>query len=266
MPVKKRKKLRLGSSAHGCNRRRAEAPNAVRCWDYVFDTTASSSQRKWLSIVDEYMRECLALKVDGGTTSEDVIDTLSELFAMRGVPWHIRSDNGPGFITRALRRWLGTVGVSTLYVELGRAWENGYAESFFCTLPGRILGYGALRGRPGCPDAHGLLERRIQHPGRQSSLGYRTPAGFAAASAASTRAKVSAPAAHAGCLGQFYSGTLISPDTGDTGNPTRSVTAPPIMLPFVAQTPTQPSSPAVRCLPPPMSATPSGSSAVCPSR
>ena len=79
----------------------------------------SGSPLKWLSIVDEYTRECLALKVDRSITSEDVIDTLAELFAMRGVPRHIRSDNGPEFIARAIQQWLGQVEVETLYIEPG---------------------------------------------------------------------------------------------------------------------------------------------------
>ena len=70
----------------------------------------AGSTLKWLSIVDEYTRECLALKVDRSITSEDVIDTLAELFAMRGVPRHIRSDNGPEFIARAIQRWLRASG------------------------------------------------------------------------------------------------------------------------------------------------------------
>jgi transposase InsO family protein len=82
----------------------------------VFDRTTTGSQLKWLSVVDEYTRECLALKVDRGITSEDVINTLAELFAMRGVPRHIRSDNGPEFIAQTLRRWLKQVGVGTLYI------------------------------------------------------------------------------------------------------------------------------------------------------
>ena len=85
---------------------------------------------KWLSVVDEYTRECLALKVDRGITSESVIDTLSDQFAMRGVPRHIRSDNGPEFIAQTLRRWLKLVGVGTLYIEPASPSENGYAGSF----------------------------------------------------------------------------------------------------------------------------------------
>jgi transposase InsO family protein len=71
----------------------------------VSDHTTSGSTLKWLSIVDEYTRECLTLKIDRSITSEDVIDTLAELFAMRGVPQRIRSDNGPEFIARAIKPW-----------------------------------------------------------------------------------------------------------------------------------------------------------------
>ena len=84
VPQKKRKKRRLGKSENGCIRRRAESKDHVWAWDFVFDHALSGSQLKWLSIVDEHTRECLALKVDRSITSEDVIDTLAELFAMRG--------------------------------------------------------------------------------------------------------------------------------------------------------------------------------------
>ena len=156
---------------------------------------------KWLSIVDEYTRECLALKVDRGITSEDVIDTLSELFAMRGVPKHIRSDNGPEFIAHALRRWLGQVGVDAMYIEPGSPWENGYAESFHGRPRDEFL---AMEIFDGVRDARALTaswreEYNTQRP--HSSLGYQTPARFAAACAASASAKASAPAAHAGSRG-----------------------------------------------------------------
>jgi putative transposase len=104
VPQKKRKRRGLGATAGGILCRRAAAPNDVWCWDFVFDRTAKGSPLKWLSIVDEFTRECLALKVDRGITSEAVIDWLAELFAMRGVPHCIRSDNGPEFIAHAIRR------------------------------------------------------------------------------------------------------------------------------------------------------------------
>ena len=103
MPQKKRKRRRLGTSANGCHRRRAEAPNDVWCWDFIFDRTTSGSQIKWLSVIDEFTQGCLVLKADRGITSADVIDSLAELFAMRGLPKHIRSDNGPEFIANELR-------------------------------------------------------------------------------------------------------------------------------------------------------------------
>ncbi len=84
VPQKPRKRRSLGTSANACHQRPAAHRDDVWCWDFVFDRTTSGGTLKWLSIVDEYTRECLALKVDRGITSEDVIDTLAELFAVRG--------------------------------------------------------------------------------------------------------------------------------------------------------------------------------------
>lgn len=139
VPQKKRKRRRLGVTANGCHRHRAEHKDHVWCWDFVFDHTTSGSMLKWLSIVDEYTRECLALKVDRGITSQDVIDTLAELFSMRGVPRCIRSDNGPEFIAQGVRDWLQRVDVQTLYIAPGSPWENGYAESFHSKLRDEFL-------------------------------------------------------------------------------------------------------------------------------
>jgi transposase InsO family protein len=118
VPRKQRKKRRLGTSTNACHRRRAEHKDHVWTWDFIFDRTAPGTLLKWLSIVDEYTRECLALKVDRSITSEDVIDTLAELFAMRGVPRHIRSDNGPEFIAQAIQRWTGQLDLQTLYIRI----------------------------------------------------------------------------------------------------------------------------------------------------
>jgi transposase InsO family protein len=95
-----------GNYDERCHRRRAEHRDDVWCWDFVFDRTATGSALKWLSIVDEHTRECLALKVSRSIASEDLIDTLAELLAMRGVPRFIRSDNGPEFVATNVRRWL----------------------------------------------------------------------------------------------------------------------------------------------------------------
>ena len=177
---KKHKKRRLGTSENGCHRRKAERMNDVWAWDFVFDRTSSGTPLKWLSIVDEYTRECLCLKVDRSITSEDVLDTLAELFAIRGVPRHIRSDNGPEFVAQAIGRWLKQLDVEALYIEPGSPWENGYAESFHSRLRDEFL---SLEVFENLAEARRLTSAwRAEYNERRphSSLGYRTPAEFAA--------------------------------------------------------------------------------------
>jgi len=193
VPQKQRKKRRLGVSANACHRRRAEHKDHVWTWDFIFDRTATGSALKWLSIVDEYTRECLALKVARGITSEDVIDTLAELFAMRGVPRHIRSDNGPEFIAHAIRRWTGQLDLETLYIEPGAPWENGYAESFHGKLRDELLAREVFDGVGDARRLAATWREDYNHRRPHSALGYRTPAVFAAACAAPLRPTASAP-------------------------------------------------------------------------
>ena len=139
VPVKSGKRRRLGSSDQACHVDRATAPNDVWCWDFIFDRTMSGQTLKWLSVIDEFTRELLILKVDRSITSEDVIDSLAKLIAYRGVPRAIRGDNGPEFVARSIRDWLARLGVSTLYIEPGSPWQNGYAESFHSRLRDEFL-------------------------------------------------------------------------------------------------------------------------------
>jgi putative transposase len=202
VPQKKRKRRRLGKSENGCHRRRAEHKDHVWCWDFVFDHTTSGSTLKWLSIVEEYTRECLTLKVDRSITSEDVIDTLAELFAMRSVPRHIRSDNGPEFIARAIQRWLAQVEVETLYVEPGSPWENGFAESFHSRLRDEFLALEVFESLVAARKLTQAWKDDYNHHRPHSSLGYVTPVEFAARCAASVRATPSL---------QQHSGTTLVP-------------------------------------------------------
>jgi len=188
VPQKRRKRRRLGTSANGCHRRRAESRDDVWCWDFVFDRTTSGSQLKWLSIVDEHTRECLALKVARSITSEDVIDTLAELFAMRGVPKHVRSDNGPEFVAVAIRRWLTQVGIEAMYIEPGSPWENGYAESFHSRLRDEFLALEEFENLPAARRLTALWREDYNHVRPHSSLGYVTPVEFAQRGAASAPA------------------------------------------------------------------------------
>ena len=148
MPQKRRKRRYLGASDQACHVQRAEHKDHVWCWDFVFDRTTSGQTLKWLSITDEFTRESLALKIDRSITAEDVLDTLAELFACRGVPLAIRSDNGPEFVALSIRKWLAHVGVKTLYIEAGSPWQNGYAESFHSRFRDEFLAAAAeKRGR-----------------------------------------------------------------------------------------------------------------------
>ena len=188
VPQKPRKRRSLGTSENACHQRLAAHRDDVWCWDFVFDRTTSGGTLKWLSIVDEYTRECLALKVDRGITSEDVIDTLAELFAVRGVPQRIRSDNGPEFIAHAIGRWLKQVDVETLYVAPGSPWENGYAESFHSRLRDEFLASEVFENLPAARKLSVVWKEDYNHHRPHSSLGYVTPAEFAARLAASAPA------------------------------------------------------------------------------
>ena len=188
VPQKRKKRVQLGTSDNGCVKHRAEHKDHVWSWDFIFDRTESGSQLKWLSIIDEYTRENLALKVDRRITSEDVIDTLAELFAMRGVPRCIRSDNGPEFIANALQRWLERVGVSALYIAPGSPWENGYAESFYSRFRDEFLAMESFENVSSTRSLTNEWRESYNNWRPHSSLGYLTPSEFSARCTASVSA------------------------------------------------------------------------------
>ena len=180
VPQKKRKKKRLGSSENACHRRRATRMNDVWCWDFIFDHTTNGTQLKWLSIVDEYTRENLCLKVDRSITSEDVLDTLAELFAMYGVPNHIRSDNGPEFIANAIQTWVEQLGVNTMYIEPGSPWENGYAESFHSRFRDEFLATEEFESLRVTQRLTSQWRDEYNNERPHSALNYMTPSQYAA--------------------------------------------------------------------------------------
>lgn len=180
VPVKQHKKRRMGSSDNSCIRRRAGHKNHVWAWDFIFDRTSDGRSIKWLSVIDEFTRECLALEVERSMNATEVLDVLIELVAVRGLPEHIRSDNGPEFIAVAIRSWLATAKVGALYIEPASPWENGYAESFGSKLRDELLNADVFDNVP-MAKALGLSWRlEYNHRRPHSSLGYRTPAAFAA--------------------------------------------------------------------------------------
>ncbi len=145
-------------------------------YDFVQIRTREGQPVRLLTVIDEYARECLAIRAGRSIRSSDVIETLAGLMTDRGVPEHIRSDNGPEFTAKAVREWLGKVGARTLYIEPGSPWENGYVESFNGKLRDELLNREVF---------HTLLEVQVlTEQYRQTynrirphnSLGYRPPA------------------------------------------------------------------------------------------
>jgi len=129
-----------------------------------------------LNIIDEFTRECLAIRIGRKLNSTDVIDALSDLFILRGVPGHVRSDNGPEFIAKAVREWIAAVGAKTAFIEPGSPWENGYCESFNSKLRDELLNGEIFYS---LAEAKVIIEawRRYYNTERpHSSLGYKPPA------------------------------------------------------------------------------------------
>ena len=157
-------------------RLRPERKDHVWAYDFVHERTHDGRALRLLTIVDEYTRECLAIEVARRLNSEDVLERLAELFVNRGVPDHIRSDNGPEFTSRAVREWLERIGVKTLFIEPGSPWENGYVESFNGKLRDELLNgeiFYTLK------EAQSLVQgwrREYNQVRPHSSLGYRPPA------------------------------------------------------------------------------------------
>lgn len=215
VPVKQRKRRRVGVGANGVAHRRAERINDVWCWDFIHDRDEKGRPLRWLIIEDEFTREGLAVEVARSMKAADVLEILTELMMTRGAPAHIRSDNGPEFIAREIREFLGRAGVSTLYIEPGAPWQNGYAESFNGRLRDELLDgelFADLR------EAR-MLSVRYQsdynHRRPHSSLGYVTPAQFAA-SLAGPALRVGAaplPCATARQATEPQTPTLITPGT-----------------------------------------------------
>src|SRR6056297_2500974 len=139
VPQKQPKKSRLWLNDGSCIRLRPERPNHVWSYDFVESRTHDGRKFRMLNLIDEFTQECLAIRIDRRLRSTDIIDLLSDLFILRGVPDHIRSDNGPEFAAKAVRDWIAAVGARTTYIEPGSPWENGYCESFNAKLRDELL-------------------------------------------------------------------------------------------------------------------------------
>ena len=176
VPQKQPKKGRLWRGDGSCLRLRPGHANHVWSYDFVEDRTHDGRKYRMLNVIDEFTRECLAIRVGRKLNSVDVVDLLSDLFILRGVPGHVRSDNGPEFIAKAVRAWIAAVGATTAYIEPGSPWENGYCESFNSKLRDELLDGEVFYS---LAEAKVVIEswRRHYNSNRpHSALGYRPPA------------------------------------------------------------------------------------------
>ncbi len=176
VPQKQPKRRRLWLNDGSCIRLRPQFKGHVWSYDFVTARTSDGKAFRMLNIIDEYTRECLGILVKRRITSQDVIDRLFELFIFKGIPEHIRSDNGPEFTAKAIRGWLNRIGVKTLFIEPGSPWENGYIESFNGKLRDELLNREIFTT---LTEARVLIEqwgKEYNHIRPHSSLGYRPPA------------------------------------------------------------------------------------------
>jgi putative transposase len=176
VPQKQRPRRRLWLNDGSCIRLRPERANHVWSYDFVSAMTHDGRTLRMLTLIDEYTRESLAIRVARRLGRYEVIEALADVMLFRGIPEHIRSDNGPEFVAKELRQWLEKVGTGTLYIEPGSPWENGYCESFNGKLRDECLNgeiFYSLK------EAQVVIEKwRVEYNTKRphSALGYRPPA------------------------------------------------------------------------------------------
>jgi putative transposase len=181
-PVRRKKPRKLGpkpgSSANSCVNSPARFKDDVWTYDFVADRTICGGPLKWLTLVDEYTRECLALHVGRAVSGGDVRRVLARVVGQRGAPRRIRSDNGAEFICEALRRWLPAKGAAAIPVAPGRPWENGYIESFNSRFRDEFLEAEVFESVPDAKEKKEWFRREYNTIRPHSSLGYKTPKEF----------------------------------------------------------------------------------------
>jgi transposase InsO family protein len=176
VPQKQPKRSRLWLNDGSCIRLRPEHPNHVWSFDFVEAATHDGRRIRLMTLIDEFTRKCLAIRVARRINAIGVIETLADAMLFEGVPAFIRSDNGPEMVAKVLRQWLSGLGAKSLYIEPGSPWENGYCESFNGKLRDELLNgeiFYSLR------EAKVVIEQwRIHYNTKRphSALGYRPPA------------------------------------------------------------------------------------------
>lgn len=153
----------------------AECPNHVWTYDFMFDALHNGRRLKVLTVEDEFTREGLAIKVDKSIKAKDVICTLLDLFSKRGAPMYLRSDNGPEFIEKSLKRWLAQNGTDTIHIEPGKPWQNGFIESFNSKVRDEFLNMEVFYTLAEAQVKTEIWRQEYNRIRPHSSLGYQTP-------------------------------------------------------------------------------------------
>lgn len=186
VPQKQPKRGRLWLNDGSCIRLRPEYENHVWSYDFVTERTANGRAFRILNIIDEFTRKCLSVRIARKITANDVVDELFNLFIWYAIPGHIRSDNGPEFTSKAVRKWLNRLGVKTLFIEPGSPWENGYIESFNGKMRDELLNREVFTTLDEAKVLIGQWKTEYNHVRPHSSKGYQPPAPEAIMAAALT--------------------------------------------------------------------------------
>jgi putative transposase len=176
VPQKQPKRGRLWLVDGSCIRLRPTHKDHIWSYDFMVEHTTNGRAFKILNIIDEFTRESIGIKLERKIKSQDVIDKLFNLFILRGIPEHIRSDNGPEFTAKAVKRWLSRLGVKTLFIDPGSPWENGYIESFNGKMRDELLNREIFTT---LEEARVLIEgwrKEYNQVRPHSALGYQPPA------------------------------------------------------------------------------------------
>jgi transposase InsO family protein len=176
VPQKQKPRGRLWLNDGSCIRLRPERRNHVWSYDFVEAQTHDGRKVRLMTLIDEFTRECLAIRVARRINSLGVLETMADVMIARGVPEHIRSDNGAEMTAKIVRSWLASVGAKTLYIEPGSPWENGYCESFNGKLRDELLNGEIFYSLKEAQVVIGQWRHHYNTVRPHSSLRYRPPA------------------------------------------------------------------------------------------
>ena len=174
----KKVKRKAGDSQHACHRLTSQHPHDVWSYDFLFDHTSNGQPLKILVILDEYTRQCLAIKVNRKIQHTDVWEILGSLFVSYGVPKRLRSDNGREFLAYRLKSHFETYGISALHIAPGSPWQNGFVESFNAHFKDECLNREVFDTLLEAQVVIEQVRKEYNHQRPNSSLGYLTPAEF----------------------------------------------------------------------------------------